>query len=73
MQDKNTGEDLRKRELETFQETKVRKKHEGEEGETPVKRRRIGGSETLQFLKQKSEAERKLTDLISTLCSECLC
>ena len=60
VQDKTTAEDLRKRALETFQETRVRKKQEEEEGETSIKRRRSRELETLDFLRQKSEDEQKL-------------
>ena len=56
-QDRKNAEDMRKKSMETFMETKARKKIEGDEA-PPGKRRRSSGSDTIQYLRDKAEADR---------------
>jgi len=48
------AEEMRRQSLETFKETQKRK-----ERETPPKKRRASGSDTMNYLKEISEAESK--------------
>ena len=57
--DRETAEEMRRQSMETFMETKERKKLE--DGESPpLKKRRSSGSDTIQYLREKSEADREL-------------
>ena len=48
------AEEMRRQSLETFKETQERK-----EGETPLKKKRASGSDTMNYLKEISEVESK--------------
>ena len=51
---KKKAEEMRRQSLETFKETQRRK-----ESETPAKKKRASGSDTMNYLKEISEAESK--------------
>ena len=61
--DKQAAVDIRKKAMETFAETKARKKVlDDDEDDSPKteKKRRSSGSDTLQYLREKSENDHKL-------------
>jgi len=60
-QEKISGEDIRQKALETFGETNKRKSSDGECPKA-CKRQRSSGSETVQFLKQKIDAEVEIRE-----------
>ena len=51
------AEDMRKKSLETFMEIKARKKMEDNQICPPSKKQRSSGSETIQYLREKAEAD----------------
>ncbi|XP_068729064.1 uncharacterized protein [Montipora capricornis] len=53
-EDVTKAEEMRRQSLETFKETQKRK-----ESETPPKRKRASGSDTMNYLKEISEVESK--------------
>ena len=53
-EDVTKAEEMRRQYLETFKETQRRK-----ESETPLKKKRASGSDTMNYLKEVSEAESK--------------
>ena len=60
--EKEKAEDMRKKALESFQETRERKKLDDSDSEScqPSKRRRSSGSDTIQFLREKTDSDREM-------------
>ena len=60
-EDRDKAIDIRKKVMETLSETKKRKVNDGEENEAPKKKSRKSSSFTIEYLKEKNDAEFNLS------------